>query len=85
MAAVVYLSYTKTIQRKRVMPNSIDDSPFAKIYPCPVCRKITRYTVDNPYRPFCSERCRMIDLGQWLEEDYRVAGEPAAHEVPDED
>jgi endogenous inhibitor of DNA gyrase (YacG/DUF329 family) len=50
------------------------------IFPCPVCRKITRYHPDNPYRPFCSERCRLIDLGEWLEEGYRVAGEPA---VPD--
>jgi endogenous inhibitor of DNA gyrase (YacG/DUF329 family) len=50
------------------------------IVPCPVCRKITRYHPDNPYRPFCSERCRLIDLGQWLEEGYRVAGEST---VPD--
>ncbi len=26
----------------------------------------------NPYRPFCSERCRLVDLGKWLNEDYRI-------------
>ena len=41
---------------------------------CPICKKnIT--TVNNPFRPFCSERCRMIDLGKWVLEDYRIAGE----------
>jgi len=55
------------------------------IVPCPVCRKITRYHPDNPYRPFCSERCRLIDLGQWLEEGYRVAGEPSDLETPEEE
>jgi len=30
----------------------------------------------NPFRPFCSERCRLIDLGAWVTERYRVPGEP---------
>jgi endogenous inhibitor of DNA gyrase (YacG/DUF329 family) len=30
------------------------------------------------WRPFCSERCKLADLGRWLSEDYRVAAEPAA-------
>ena len=30
------------------------------------------YSLDNPFRPFCSERCKMIDLGQWANEVYRV-------------
>jgi uncharacterized protein len=42
--------------------------------PCPVCKKKTRWE-DNPFRPFCSERCRLIDLGRWAAEDYRIAGE----------
>jgi len=67
------------------MSNSVDDSRTEKIFPCPVCRKITRYHIENPYRPFCSERCRLIDLGQWFEGDYRVAGDSAAPEYQDED
>jgi hypothetical protein len=31
----------------------------------------------NPYRPFCCERCRLIDLGAWADESYRVPGKPA--------
>jgi uncharacterized protein len=31
----------------------------------------------NPFRPFCSERCRLIDLGAWVTERYRVSGDPA--------
>lgn len=48
--------------------------------PCPVCRKPAALSVDNPYRPFCSERCKMADLGSWLNGDYRL---PAADAEPD--
>jgi len=41
---------------------------------CPICKK-TIVQDDNPFRPFCSDRCRMIDLGKWVSEDYRIAGE----------
>jgi uncharacterized protein len=34
-----------------------------------------RSPVDPGWRPFCSERCKMADLGRWLREDYRVPGE----------
>jgi endogenous inhibitor of DNA gyrase (YacG/DUF329 family) len=39
--------------------------------PCPTCRALSEWE-GNPYRPFCSERCRLIDLGKWLDEKYRV-------------
>ena len=38
---------------------------------CPICRKETVWE-ENPFRPFCSERCRMIDLGKWASEEYRI-------------
>ncbi|HVA01707.1 MAG TPA: DNA gyrase inhibitor YacG [Terriglobia bacterium] len=38
---------------------------------CPICKKETRFE-GNPYRPFCSERCKLLDLGNWLEGRYRV-------------
>jgi endogenous inhibitor of DNA gyrase (YacG/DUF329 family) len=41
---------------------------------CPVCRKESAWK-DNPFRPFCSERCRLIDLGKWAKEEYRIEGE----------
>jgi len=43
---------------------------------CPTCRKETPWQ-DNPYRPFCSARCRTTDLGAWAMESYRIPGEKA--------
>ncbi|APG26766.1 hypothetical protein A7E78_02170 [Syntrophotalea acetylenivorans] len=44
------------------------------IIKCPTCQQTTRWQ-NNPYRPFCSNRCRLLDLGCWAEEEYRVSGE----------
>jgi hypothetical protein len=40
---------------------------------CPTCKKEVVYSQENPFRPFCSEKCRLVDLGQWFEEDYSFA------------
>ncbi|HZY04576.1 MAG TPA: DNA gyrase inhibitor YacG [Anaeromyxobacteraceae bacterium] len=45
--------------------------------PCPVCRRPVPPRPANRAWPFCSERCRLLDLGRWLGEEYRVAGPPA--------
>ena len=37
--------------------------------------------VGSPFRPFCSERCRLIDLGAWLSEERAIPGEPAGTEA----
>ncbi|UCE72506.1 MAG: DNA gyrase inhibitor YacG [Nitrospiraceae bacterium] len=42
---------------------------------CPTCRQKTEWQ-DNPYRPFCSERCKLIDLGAWATEKYIIEGRP---------
>lgn len=39
---------------------------------CPTCSRLIEWGADFPYRPFCSERCKMIDLGQWATGAYRV-------------
>ena len=39
---------------------------------CPRCGKEMQWDVNNRYRPFCSERCKLIDLGKWANEEYRV-------------
>lgn len=44
----------------------------ARLVPCPTCSRNTEFTPANPWRPFCSERCKMIDLGQWASETYRI-------------
>ncbi|WP_447971636.1 DNA gyrase inhibitor YacG [Nitrospira sp. M1] len=41
---------------------------------CPTCRRQIRRE-DNPFRPFCSERCRLLDLNGWLSEQYRIPAE----------
>jgi uncharacterized protein len=41
---------------------------------CPTCRKETPYD-GNPYRPFCSERCQLIDLGEWAQEKFAIPDE----------
>jgi uncharacterized protein len=38
---------------------------------CPTCKKETE-SAGNPYRPFCSERCKLIDLGKWAGGEYRI-------------
>jgi len=41
---------------------------------CPICKKPV--ALSDPYMPFCSERCKLIDLGKWADEDYRIPGPP---------
>jgi endogenous inhibitor of DNA gyrase (YacG/DUF329 family) len=43
---------------------------------CPTCGALAVYDTTNPWRPFCSERCRQIDLGAWASEGYRVPSAP---------
>jgi hypothetical protein len=40
---------------------------------CPICRREQEVPTDFAYRPFCSRRCKMIDLGNWLDEVYRLS------------
>jgi len=40
---------------------------------CPICKNVTTWE-ENPWRPFCSERCKLIDLGKWVFEEYRIEG-----------
>lgn len=39
---------------------------------CPQCGTKTIFAPENPFRPFCSERCRLIDLGEWASGSYRI-------------
>ena len=41
---------------------------------CPTCGKETSYQ-GNPFRPFCSGRCKLVDLGKWATDVYRVPSE----------
>lgn len=49
---------------------------------CPQCRKPSVLTAENPFRPFCSERCKLIDLGDWMSGRFAIPVEPEGD--PDE-
>ena len=51
--------------------------------PCPICGNPALFSPENRFRPFCSERCKLIDLGQWATEAYSIPleeGEPENNE-----
>ena len=47
-----------------------------KSFPCPRCDEATTWE-NNEFRPFCSDRCKLIDLGAWANEDYKLPTEDA--------
>ena len=49
---------------------------------CPICGAAVAWTAENRWRPFCSERCKLIDLGQWATEKYRV---PVVEQDPEDE
>ena len=53
--------------------------PAPRTVRCPTCNGPSRYIADNPSRPFCSERCKNLDLGAWASEAYRVEVRPDPH------
>jgi uncharacterized protein len=49
---------------------------------CPNCGKAVDWSPESRWRPFCSERCRLIDLGQWFSEEHAIPGEDADADAP---
>ena len=43
---------------------------------CPTCRREIVWSDEFPWRPFCSERCKLVDLGAWLSEAHTIPGDP---------
>jgi len=43
-----------------------------RLVACPQCGKVVEWTAQSAFRPFCSERCKLVDLGAWAAEAYRV-------------
>ncbi|WP_436298255.1 DNA gyrase inhibitor YacG [unidentified bacterial endosymbiont] len=41
---------------------------------CPICHESVTWSPQNPYRPFCCQRCQLIDLGEWASEKKVIAG-----------
>jgi endogenous inhibitor of DNA gyrase (YacG/DUF329 family) len=53
--------------------------------PCPTCGKPQSWNPENRFRPFCGERCKLIDLGAWADESHRIAGDPINPEPGEDD
>ena len=53
-----------------------------KTVKCPTCQQDVEWTDSSLFRPFCSERCRLIDLGEWASEKHAIPGESVI--LPDE-
>ncbi len=52
---------------------------------CAVCKKNIQPRPENAFAPFCSARCRQVDLGKWLNEEYRIPSGPEEEEDPQVD
>lgn len=55
---------------------------------CPNCKKSVTWNTESQHRPFCSERCKLIDLGEWAEENHKISqpiqgNEPITEEMLD--
>ena len=52
---------------------------------CPICSKEVQ--LSDPFMPFCSDRCRLLDLGKWASEEYRIStpAEPEAENGREEE
>jgi len=57
---------------------------MAAIVNCPTCSKKVEWSEANKYRPFCSERCKQIDLGAWAEEKYVIPAVNPPEDLDDE-
>lgn len=56
-----------------------------RLVKCPGCGGESLYAPENPFRPFCSERCKNADFGAWATESYRIDAKPPAPEDEDPD
>lgn len=58
---------------------------MTKTVNCPQCNKLVTWEEESLWKPFCSQRCKMIDLGDWAAENHRIAGSPTNTQDPDID
>jgi endogenous inhibitor of DNA gyrase (YacG/DUF329 family) len=58
-------------------------TPALKMVSCPTCGKPVEWSRSQRWKPFCSERCKLIDLGAWIDERHRIYGDET--DAPDED
>jgi len=56
-------------------------SSAKRIVTCPTCQGDSIYAPENPYRPFCSDRCKNVDFGAWASDSYRVEARPTTADL----
>lgn len=47
-----------------------------KFVKCPTCKKTVEWSDTSSFKPFCCERCRLIDLGEWASEKHAIPADP---------
>lgn len=52
-----------------------------RLVKCPTCETQVAWTAEQEFRPFCSERCKLIDLGEWVMAEKKIAGEPLLQDL----
>ncbi|MGR8929121.1 MAG: DNA gyrase inhibitor YacG [Gammaproteobacteria bacterium] len=50
---------------------------------CPTCKRPVPWVAEQAYKPFCSQRCKLIDLGDWATETHKIPGESVAPGLAD--
>ncbi|GGW58287.1 MULTISPECIES: DNA gyrase inhibitor YacG [Halomonadaceae] len=61
------------------MKSAANDAPLEVA--CPQCAAPVVWSTQSTYRPFCSQRCQLLDLGAWADESHRISGESAMDEA----
>jgi endogenous inhibitor of DNA gyrase (YacG/DUF329 family) len=60
-------------------------SSSRRVVTCPTCKGESVYSPDNPFRPFCSARCKNVDFGAWASESYRMPNPPGSVDTDDDE
>jgi uncharacterized protein len=55
------------------------------IVKCPNCKRPVTWSAENIFKPFCCERCKLIDLGEWANEEKAIPGDPLTTEIDNEE
>ena len=63
----------------------MNDAAHITTVKCPTCQKPVVWSAVECFKPFCSERCKMIDLGDWATEAHKIAGPPLIDPTTDEE
>ncbi len=63
----------------------MENAKPVSIVACPTCKKPVRWVPEEKFKPFCSERCKLIDLGDWATEAHKIPGEALDDPSEDED